>query len=144
MLQRNEYQSPYLDAKINGVDMVVFLDTGAEMSIINENFYRSVMGEKAEFYKSQLQARTFSTARFQCKKKARFDLQLGNEIFNVCAYAYLGKMSDCFDLLIGMDLIALLDLEYSTPNQIVFSKKYNVCLPIRGPKQLKIKKRISL
>ena len=53
-------------------------------------FYKllAVMGERAEFYKRQLQARTFSTAQFQCKKKARFDLQLENEIFNVCAYAF--------------------------------------------------------
>ena len=87
LLTYEDHQSPYINAKINGIDVVAFLDTGAEMSIISETFYKAIAGEKAEYYKKGLQAQTFSTAKFQCKRKARFNLQLGNDEFDVCVFA---------------------------------------------------------
>ena len=144
LLTREDHQSPYFNAKINGIDIVAFLDTGAEMSIISESFYNAIAGEKAEFFKRALQARTFSTAKFQCKRKARFNLQLGEEEFDVCVFAYLGKMSDSYDLLVGMDLVQLLQLEYSEPEQTITSRKYNFILPIRGPKTYLDKEKMKL
>ena len=51
LMRDDDAQSPYFNAQINGTDIMAFLDTGAEMSIINETFYRAIAGENVEYFK---------------------------------------------------------------------------------------------
>ena len=49
LLDKKEQQFFYLHAKINGVNVMSFLDTEGKISISNDNFYKAVMGAKANF-----------------------------------------------------------------------------------------------
>ena len=61
------------------------------------------------------------------------ELKLGNRVFQVCVNLYSGDMSPQFQVLIGMDLIKLLQLKYDPKVEKIISEEYNLDLPVRGP-----------